>query len=289
MLNIIVLISVCNQNRKRIINQVNNIASQLSKFNSEQVRFEPLFLFGVGGNPENIPFDHLIVDVPEAYTNLYLKLFEAYKHIQQNYAFDYICKIDDDTQINFEMFNPQWLQGSDYVGRFFDGNSDATITLDFDFCNHYKVINLKPEAMQQGYYFASGDCYFLSRKAVDIIVSKGSLIKELPAEGYRINEDRLFGKMLHNEDILKRDINLTNDFTTENDLQVTWEYFTLHPISENVMPLLSAKSPAEQVDTLNKNKTLNLLKRKIYVQQLENRIRETVMKFLNEHRTIGLG
>tara|TARA_R110000868_G_scaffold195048_3_gene440731 strand:+ start:15882 stop:16742 length:861 start_codon:yes stop_codon:yes gene_type:complete len=286
MKTIILLITVCNQNKKRIINQLFNLSTQHSK---EDMIFKPVFLFGAGGDTSNIPYDTLVVDVKEQYTNLYLKLFKAYKIINKKYTYDYICKIDDDTKINLQNLDINLLENKDYIGRFFSGVTETSITLKIDFCNLYKVINLIPDALCQNYQYASGDCYFISKKAVEHILSKESIIQNLAHDVNEINEDSIFGKLLESPDIIKGDINLTNEFSTINELQLTQNYFTFHPINENLYTQLIDKTIDEQINIINNNKTLNLLKRKLDISELENNLKKVVFDFLNSKRTNGLG
>jgi hypothetical protein len=69
------------------------------------VIFKPVFLFGAGGDTSNIPYDTLVVDVKEQYTNLYLKLFKAYKIINKTLTFEQSQFIDQVLYNEFSKFN----------------------------------------------------------------------------------------------------------------------------------------------------------------------------------------
>jgi hypothetical protein len=256
----------------------------------EHVTLAPIFVFGKGGTPFVVknPYEVLNVDVSENYTNLYKKLFAAYKEINARYTYDFIWKVDDDTKINFESLNTEMLEGMDYVGRMLNGNLDAKIRIDLDFCNLHKEISFKPPFFDSvDFQFASGDSYFLSRRAVDWILQQNHIIEK--CEGYRVNEDRLFGYLLRDKDLNTKDISLNTEFTEENDLQATEGYLTIHPISMFIFTSLIGFSVESQIQKLNDNKSINLLRRKAYVQELENELKRVINNFVNSKRSIGLG
>lgn len=283
-MKIVLVIPSCNQNRERTINQINNLKGSLIP---EGVEFIPIFLFGRGGNTEGIPYKTMVVDVEEKYSNIHFKYLEGYKRINEEYDFDFIFKIDDDTKINFEKFKKEWVEGKDYVGRFVYGNLPSKIILELDCFNLYKTIHLNPSSFETCMYkFVSGECCFFSKKAIEhIYKSKFEQLDDI----YGLIEDRMFGYMLQDDNIIKNDIKITNDFTTENDLQVTEDYFTIHPINELLYKLLIGLKVKEQLEVIKNNQSLNLLRRKTYLKVLEDNIRDTVMKFLDSKKTMGLG
>lgn len=228
----------------------------------------------------------MVVDVEEKYTNLHLKFLEGYKKISEKFEFDFILKIDDDTKINLEKFDRKWVEGNDYIGRFVNGNLSSKITLALDHFNLYKTIYLNPQPFQDTEFkFVTGECCFFSKKAIERIYKSDFKLAE--SQGYV--EDRMFGFLLKDDDIIKHDITLVNEFITENDLQVTTDYFTIHPINETLYPSLISLKTSEQLEIIKKNQSLNLLKRKIYLNALESDIKNAVMNFLNSKKTIGLG
>ena len=106
MINIILLITVCNQNRQRIKNHVDNLYNQ-SLINND-IKFTPVFVFGKDGDTTGIPFDTIITDVEEKYSNLKLKLLASYKTVSEDYDFDFLIKIDDDTKVNLGQFKKEY-------------------------------------------------------------------------------------------------------------------------------------------------------------------------------------
>jgi len=285
-MKIILVIPCCNQNKQRIKNQIDNLKWSLAPSGWRPIELIPIFVFGRGGDTSNIPFETMVVDVDEKYTNLHLKFLEAYKRINDKYDFDFILKIDDDTKINIEKFKKEWIEGKDYIGRFLYGNLPSKIILELDHFNIYKTIYINPRTFEEELFrFVTGECCFFSKKAINHIYKSDFKLAE--SQGYA--EDRLFGYLLRDDSIIKHDIKLVNDVITENNLQVTSDYFTIHPINESLYPYLIGLGEEEQMEIIKKNQCVNLLKRKIYLETLEYDIKEAVIKFLNSKKTIGLG
>jgi hypothetical protein len=280
-MKVILLITACEQNKKRIEHQVQNLKS------FKQSKFTPVFVFGKTATSNiTLNYPRIDIDVEERYTNLYKKLHEAYKFINVNYDFDYVCKIDDDTKVNLDRFNESLLDGKDYVGRFFSGKAGQKITIDLDTFDIKHVIQLNPNFLDENFEFATGDCYFLSKKAVKRIAE--SSIEEFQSQR-RVQEDRLFGYFLRGSDITRKDIKTINAKTTENKLQVTQDFFSIHPVSEHLFPSLVNQSAEDQLKTLDENKTINLMSRQSQLKDLTSRIMELICDFVDSKRTIGLG
>lgn len=290
-MKIVLLVTVCNQNKERIRNQVNNLKWSLIP---EGVEMTPVFVFGKGGDTSDIPFETLVVDSEEKYTHLYMKMFKAYKAIHEKYDYDFICKIDDDTKITTECLKPEWLKGKDYIGRMFSGNSQFSVTFDFDWYEIHKKMDLVPPFYEGvDFQFATGDCYFLSKKAVQHILDSEKVLYSheglLSFDGICSAEDRLFGYILHGKDVVLNDIKLIDPVIEENRLQVTEDYFSMHPIHNTLFSSLIGVKIKEQFEIVCKNQTINLLRRRAYIQELENKVKGAINDFLNSKRSIGLG
>lgn len=286
-MKIILLVTVCKQYKSRIQNQIDNLKN-LPKVNG--VEWHPIFLFAEDNKTLDItiPYDILTVNVEERYNILYRKMFAAYKAVDAKYNYDFICKIDDDTKINLDVFDPEWIRGKDYVGGMYSSSARLNITFDFDFYHIHKTVSLVPDFLNKiKSEFASGDLYFLSKKAVKHILTTEKIIEE--CEGLRAYEDRLFGYLLHDKGMVTSDIKLMNEDVEENRLQVTNNYFSIHPIHDMLFPQLIGKSPKEQFDFICNSPTLNLLRRSAYIKDLERRILETVNDFVNSPKSMGLG
>lgn len=286
-MKIVLLIAVCKQNRQRIQNQINNLKQSTIP---SGVELKPVFVFAKDGKEldVNIPYDVITVDSEERYNLLYKKLFAAYKTIHQSYDYDFIWKIDDDTKINLERFHLEIIEGFDYVGRIFSGQDTLSITLNFGFHNIYKTIDFAPPFCKEfPHEFASGDCYFLSKRAVQCILSAEQTVQSY--EGIHICEDRLFGYLLHDKGLRTKDIKVLTDPINEHCLQVTKNLLSIHPIHESVYPKLIGKSPEEQLTTVYENRILNLVRRKAYITELENKLKDVIVEFLNSNKSMGMG
>lgn len=283
-MNIILLITVCDLNKNRVLNQIEN----LNNLYKSTVKFIPVF----SCNMEYIRnYDVIKVDTTiDSYNNLYKKLFLSFEYIDKHYNYDFICKLDDDTLINFDRFDENVLIGNDYIGQMLNGKGDSTITIDLYFYDIHKSIPITDDFFAKSdFTFAKGNCYFLSKSAVSEILKHRTFIDNLDGKK-RINEDRLFGYLLQkNPNIKKKDISLTDEFTVENLLQVTVNYFSIHPIHESIYKSLISKTIDEQKVIIEKYKSVNLLSRKILLHELENRIQSTVINFVNDKRSIGIG
>lgn len=253
----------------------------LQKFN-----IEPIFISSANEQIEIEHFKHLKVNVEEKYNNLYKKIYLAFKEVYNNFNFDYICKIDDDTVFNIKNYNSTLIDTYDYIGRIIKSYS-SQITLSYNLFMMNRKINLIPSLFDKEFKFASGDCYFLSKKAIRILLEQENVINALNFE--LICEDQLFGYLLNNKDILINNIIESNSFIENNLLQVTKDWMSCHPVNETVFNFFINKSSIEQIELFKKYQTINLNSRIAYFSKLENEIKKTVVDFFNSKKNIGLG
>lgn len=286
-MKIVLLITACKGYTKRIQNQIDNLKNLTSA-----VEWVPIFLFGKDDRTLDIsiPYDILTVDVEEKYNKLYLKLLAAYKDINEKYSFDFICKIDDDTKLNFENFDPTCVEGKDYVGSSFPVRSTMAVRLDFDFYDIHKTINLmEPLFDTDEYPFATGDMYFISKKAVEAIIRSEYILLACKPDAFRTCEDRMFAYVLHKNGFVLNDIKVMNESIIKNKLQVTKNYFSIHPIHEGLFSQLLSKSGEEQIQFISENQTLNLMRRDAYIKEFEKKFIEAINDFINSPKSMGLG
>ena len=286
-MKVVLLITVCSQNITRIQNQISNLKKNQPV---NEIELIPIFVFGTSSlpTPNTDPYIKLKMPVEEKYTNLYFKLFHAYRYIHEKVDYDFIWKIDDDTLINPQFLDSNMLRGYDYIGRLTTSNTYMNMSIEADIYGEKKKIYLIPECLNSGITFASGDSYFLSKRAVDTIVSK-SVIIDLIKTFNRIPEDRLFGFMLsYNKSLVYKNISKTDKIIEVNKLQVTENYLSIHPINENIFSDLIYKTPQEQISEIIIHRYTHLDKRQAYLTDLENRLMKTFTDFLNEKKDLGL-
>ena len=72
-------------------------------------------------------------------------------------------------------------------------------------------------------------------------------------------------------------------------MQITTNYFSIHPVSNIIYMKLLGKSVQEQQQIINENKIINLSSRFAYINTLEEKIKQAVMDFSNSKKSIGLG
>jgi len=142
MKKILLAITVCEQNKERIANQIamlNKYSSYLQEFN-----IEPIFVYV---NPKitvsTEPYKSWKVDMQESCTNLYLKIFALFEKACLE-PFDYLIKIDDDTIFNINLFGKLSLD-ADYIGRIQELYTENFIHVDLPMYNIKKSIQLYPQ------------------------------------------------------------------------------------------------------------------------------------------------
>lgn len=149
-----------------------------------------LFVFARPGRNHSLEGNELYLNCPEAYEKLPEKAHLFYEFCAKNFDFDYIFKTDDDSYIEMNKFLSFDKQGGDYIGRF-QGMEDSAVTRTW----HYgKCTDKTYEIPYEGEYvcdWARGGGYFLSRKAVDVLLPRTavSFSKEL-------FEDKMVGDAL---------------------------------------------------------------------------------------------
>lgn len=244
----------------------------------------PVFLYGNTIIETEIPYDTIKVDVEEKYTNLYKKLYLGYKHIYELYNFEHIIKIDDDTFLNVDLINNI---AADYTGRFIKTYSNNSITIDLPMYNLHKKILIYPDFFKDSFKFATGDCYILSKRAIEYIINS-NIYNNIKSADY-ICEDQLFGYILsHHSDIICNDITFENNTTIQHTLQVTKDCMSIHPIHEAYMDIMINTPLDQQLHTIASSK-LSSVSRNMQLQILENSLRQVINDFANTLKPTGLG
>ena len=153
-----------------------------------------LFVYGQSGRQARMEEDSLYVDCPEAYEKLPQKVHLFFEYCDNNFDYDYIFKTDDDSYIDMERFLSFDTQGADYIGRI-QGMEDSAVTRTW----HYgKCTDKSYEVPYSGEYigdWARGGGYFLSRKAISILIPRTA--KSFSNELF---EDKMVGDALCNDD-----------------------------------------------------------------------------------------
>ena len=286
MKKILLTIVTCLQNKQRLINQIKNLNAYILP---ENIRV--CFCFGNnydGRYSELLKgFDTVVVDIEDQYLNRSLKTKKIFEEVYNKFNFDFVIKIDDDTVINIDLIKN--LDFSfDYIGRFQKCDIDSFIQLHLFKFNVFEKINAFSRIFDRPFSFASGDFYVLSRQAVEKInaYTLPTLRKE---DLIFLNEDQMIGYILCDKNFKILDINHKNNLIFKNDLQVTLNGLSIHPIAESLFEHLIKKPLEEQLNIIDKNTLKNLTSRKIYTHSLKENILNTIVEFLNKHKTIGLG
>lgn len=284
-MKILLLITVCEQNKERVNNQIINLnkhRDSLSRFN-----ITPIFVHGNQDLSIDIPYETLKVDVEEKYSNLHKKIIESLCIIQ-NRDFDFLIKIDDDTLFNIDLLDTSFLKDNDYIGRFEPSFTENYIKIHIPMYNFYDNIPLYPSIFQDKFKFATGDFYILSKKAINYIITQKSIFYTFSDEDY-ICEDQLIGFILNNLPVKTHDINYSSEETKDNALQITKKLMSLHPINSVLFNKIINLSPSNQLEELFKFKMMNLSYRKVLINKIGNDIKKLLLDFANSKKTMGLG
>jgi len=285
-MKIILLITVCNKNKQRIKNFIKLLDYYKEKLSVHQIF--PIFVLGKNEPFPNTDYKFINVDVKEEYTNLYKKIFLALKNIYSNYNFEYICKVDDDTFLNLDLIDFKELDGADYIGRIISNLNFPDIDININkFLIKSKIEIFLSFLSKQTFQFATGDCYFLSKRSVEAILKNEHLLNKF--DDNIICEDQLFGYFLNNEPIKVKNINLISEFTQQHCLQVTKRWFSIHPIHTNLYTRLIGLTVDEQQKVLEEHNLINYKSRLLYFIDLQKDIKEVVERFFNKNKQIGLG
>jgi hypothetical protein len=275
------MITVCEQNKDRIANQV------LALKNNLNPDVTPIFVYGNQNLSIDIPYTTVQLDVEERYSNLYKKIFKGLEHVHNNFTYDYVIKIDDDTLVNYSLLDKiEW--SADYIGREHSNFSKNVIDIDLPMYNIRSTINLYPPAFKEPFSFMTGDFYALSKACVNFILENKNLLKEFKENSY-VCEDQLIGYILKNSSFTRKNICFLNEEIENNVLQITEEVISLHPVSTHLFPSLLSLTPRNQLAKLIDAKRVNYWYRKSLLQKLEEDISSLLINFANSKKTMGLG
>lgn len=206
-----------------LLTHKNNLKRVKEKYWLQNVRLPYIILYG----DSTIEYDYkynkdeniLIVKCPDTYEYLTLKLACAYKAIlnmSETSNITGIFKIDDDVVVNLEEFynyiNANIFNRNDYIGHSYTIINGVP-------CSHHqsKVSDslLKNISFTlKGLKFCYGPMYFLSKRALQIIVGKFSY-HNFSIYSTDIFEDYTFGILLKNSEIYPSCIKMYTDHLSE--------------------------------------------------------------------------
>lgn len=286
-MKILLLITACLANVERINFQISNLTKHANDI--KKLGIEPIFVFGKSPNKLDIPYSSWYLDVEERYTNLYQKIIKSFEKSLE-YSYDFIIKIDDDTIVNWERFNQEYLKEFDYVGRMQQFYTQNKIVLDIPMYNIRTTINLFPSVYKENFSFATGDFYCLSRKVVEFLVSQQDIINDSFKEQEYVCEDQMIGYLIRNEEYKHLNLEYANtEIQLANKLQITKDLISIHPISSLLFKTIINSAPEQQLQTLISQSAVNLYYRETQLQKLQNDIVQTVMDFANSKKLMGIG
>lgn len=210
---IIIGVLTCPENSHR----VEGIRRTWLKLVPDHVRV--VFIFGRPGVGPSLEGDQLYLDCPEAYEKLPKKVHLFFQYCVKTFDFDYIFKTDDDSYIDMDIFLSFDKRGGDYIGRI-QGMEDSAVTRTW----HYgKCTDKSFEVPYEGEYicdWARGGGYFLSRKAVEILLPKTAV-----SFSRELFEDKMVGDALGNDGRISticaeyRSMGVTNPVSPEKMLE----------------------------------------------------------------------
>jgi hypothetical protein len=243
---------------ERSRNNALKIKEMFSKTNYE-------FYFVYGRNQQNKVEPYIEVDIEEKYENLPLKTYFLLEHYLKNTRHDYIFKMDDDTFIDFKLFNPINFP-YDYTGMFLTYPEDLKTSI-----FHWYTISTPEYRIPMKTFdlkYAEGGAYILSRKAAQRCYDKGYSFYDSTPETY-LGEDTKIGMCLTDSDITVCDLLYNKDLLYET----TKDLMLIHPVHHLLFDKLhDAETREDKINILRRYNYLNLnFKREIY---LTNTIKE---------------
>jgi hypothetical protein len=281
-MKIILIITVCEAYKNRAINQFNNLIKH--KKHLKKHKIVPIFFT----SKEPLSFDvspFLTINFPhleETYNNLYLKILESLKYVNSELEYDYVIKIDDDTLFNIDRFNSTMLT-ADYIGSPEINLAENYISLPR--LNLFKKIDL---GMHKGKcFYMCGDFYALSKKAIEHVLSNIEKVKKIKEEF--ICEDYLIGYLLENAPITTKNIKLTSTKQWEEQLQITENYISIHPIMDKDFDKLVNVPFKEQIKRLEEiSSKISHAYRTMLVEQLQKQLIDVIKTFFNSQKSSGI-
>lgn len=220
--------------------------------------YEYYFVYGKNQKQKIEPY--IEVDCEEKYEFLPLKTYFLIEHfLQTNH--DYMFKMDDDTYIDFNLFEPNKLT-ADYTGMFLSYPSDLKTSIFHWYTIHTPEYKIPMKTFDLSY--AEGGAYILSKKAAKLCYEKGYNFFNSTPETY-LGEDTKIGMCLNNDEITKQDLMYNRDLLYET----TKDLMLIHPVHFTLFDKLhKAQTKADKLYILRKYYYLNLnFKRDIYLTQ----------------------
>ncbi|MBP2300898.1 DUF6212 domain-containing protein [Azospirillum picis] len=145
------------------------------------------FYFVVGTNKTSyIDGDVLYVTASDYYEGLSQKVSSAFKYIIENTSIRYALKIDDDCLVNaYQILQfPYWEH--DYVGGGVSGGRNSTFDWHNGKCRNDQLHRQSVDVSKVGHWYGGGFSYFLSRKAMEVIVHKKTEVEKILYEDYAV-------------------------------------------------------------------------------------------------------
>lgn len=296
----LLMITVCNQHKERIINQLENLKKHEKYLKEHNIL--PLFVYGSTDIEIDVsPYKKLQVNVEERYTNLYKKIFEAFESSLQ-YEFDYLIKIDDDTLFNINLYDVANITDNytaEYVGRFLPNFTNNYVLIHIPMFNIHIYRKFYPEIFVEGFSFATGDLYILSRRSVELLAKSKSELFDSCNEQEYICEDQLVGFVLKQDPtIVHKDITFASHEVPKTrehlvkTFQITSNLMSIHPIHTNHFNSLIGLNPTKQLELILSNtneNTSSVIYRKGLLDKFQKDVSDVVFNFVNHKKIMGLG
>lgn len=141
----------------------------------------------------------LTINCEECYENLPKKSLKAFEYLYNNFDYDYILKIDDDTTINIPILE-KFIKNKFYYLDYLGGKAGGHVELEWHFgkCKNPNLNKKKYWNGYNGYWCGGGFGYILSRGSISILLKENNY-KYICEEIY---EDKSIGDVLRKYNIL---------------------------------------------------------------------------------------
>jgi len=211
--------------------------------------FDLNYFFVYGEDCKSPISPYIKVACKDSYENLPLKTFFIVEHFLKTKN-DYMAKLDDDTFLDIEKLKNFNIK-EDYIGVFTTQHD----SIENKIYHWFKIQNESfkvPKKIIADTSYAQGACYFLSKKAAQLVYNKGKDFYINTPDTY-LGEDVKVGIALNDLDIIKKDIKSSEDLNYE----IAEDFLFVHPVHAFVFDKLKNTTNKKKKDLLNSFNILN--------------------------------
>jgi len=222
-----------------------------------------LFLIGREGQKSELNGDTLYLNCSDTYADLWEKTIAFLQYCERNFDYDYIYKCDDDTYVNISEIRNVPYNEHDYCGGPIHEYDEKLVKRSYELHSLPFTKEMDETIKYTGSWVNGGGGYFLSRKAVRVILSqhKNCLKVKLPedvAVSYILKMNRIALSSLRGVGLAR------HDFCNKFWVNSKTPFISAHPITPQDMVLIhNRRNPAVVLGRYLLPKIVNKIRREI--------------------------